>query len=167
MSAQATYRLDSSYAREVVADRRTGKFKVEIHIPNPGLTLRSGVIGRARLDKSVSRDVIAIPRDAVVMSQGAPSAYVVVDNRAQRRELELGASQGLMVVVDAGLALGDRLVVRGQRELRDGSLVAVTETAARADGSLDADPVKVTGAEIGTRVPGAGNAAPVEPEGGR
>ena len=64
-------------------------------------------------------------------------------------------------------ALGDRLVVRGQRELRDGSLVAVTETAARADGSLDADPVKVTGAEIGTRVPGAGNAAPVEPEGGR
>jgi membrane fusion protein (multidrug efflux system) len=140
------------------ADRRTGKFKVEIEIPNPELTLRSGVIGRARLDKNVVRDVIAVPRDAVLMGGGAPSAYVVEGDRARRREITLGAAQGLMVVVTDGLRMGDRLVVRGQRELRDGSLVSVTETATRADGSLPTDPPTVTQVDVGTRVttPGTG-----------
>ena len=110
----------------------TGKFAVEIEIPNPDLRWQSGVIGRARLPKHRTADVVAVPRDAVLPGRAGPSVFVVEGDRARRRQVELGADQGLMVVVDRGLEPGEQLVVRGQRDLRDGSLVAVTETATDA-----------------------------------
>ncbi len=134
------------------ADRLTGKFKVEIELPNQDLRLRSGVIGRARLGKNTVSDIVAIPRDAVLKGRVGPTAFVIQDNRAQLRQLTLGTSQGLMVVVTGGLEKGDQLVVRGQRELRDGSLVKITETATTADGATDADPGTVTRNNVGSRV---------------
>jgi membrane fusion protein (multidrug efflux system) len=139
------------------ADRMTGKFKVEIEIPNPDLKYHSGVIGRARLDKNMVTDVVAIPRGAVLPGRSGPTAFVVVDDRAVLRRLELGSYQGLMVVVREGLNPGDQLVVRGHRDLRDGNLVQVTEIATAADGTTEGDPGEVMGAGSGSRIQDAGN----------
>ena len=122
------------------ADRMTGKFKVEIEIPNPDLKYHSGVIGRARLDKNLVTDVVAIPRDAVIPGRIGPTAFVAEGDRAVLRRLELGSDQGVMVIVRGGLQPGEMLVVRGHRDLRDGSLIRVTEKATSADGSTDSDP---------------------------
>ena len=140
------------------ADRMTGKFKVEIEIPNPNLKYHSGVIGRARLGKNLVSDVVAIPRDAVLPGRVGPTAFVVVNDRAVLRSLELGADQGLMVVVREGLAPGEQLVVRGHRDLRDGSLVRVTETATAADGTMPDDPANVAGTQAGARIQDQDNA---------
>lgn len=131
------------------ADLRTGKFKVEIEIPNPDLTLRSGVIGRARLPKNTSHQVVTVPRDAVLDGRHGPQAFIVKDLRAQLVSLVLGAFQGGMVVVEAGLHPGDLLVVRGQRDLVDGSLVEITERATSPDGTLATDPAVVSTANTG------------------
>ena len=128
----------------VEADRMTGKFAVEVHIPNPDHVLRAGVIGRARISKAVHEDVILIPRDAVVSRPSGPVAFVVEGDRAVERPLTLGADQGLMVITLEGLAPGDRLIVRGQREIHDGSTVAVQEQADSPDGTTSADPNVVT-----------------------
>ena len=61
--------------------------------------------------------------------------------------LVLGLDQGLMTALEDGLAPCGRLVVRGQRELRDGSLVAVREEASAMDGSTADDPVEIRAAE--------------------
>lgn len=134
------------------ADRTTGKFTVEIEIPNPDLAFRSGVIGRARLPKRSTAEAVTVPRDAILEGRAGPTAYVVEGDRARLRQLVLGPFQGLMVVVESGLAPGDLLVVRGQRELRDGALVAVTEMATATDGSRPEDPAEATAAGAGTRV---------------
>lgn len=134
------------------ADRMTGKFKVEIEIPNPDLKFQSGIIGRARLDKNLVTDVVAIPRDAVLAGRTGPTAFVVEDERAVLRRLDLGAYQGLMVVVRAGLQPGDQLVVRGHRDLRNGNLVRITEEATSADGTIETDPGDVIGAGSGSRI---------------
>jgi len=139
------------------ADRMTGKFKVEIEIPNAELKYHSGVIGRARLDKNLVTGVVAIPRGAVLPGRAGPTAFVVEGDRAVLRRLELGAYQGLMVVVVDGLKPGEQLVVRGHRELREGNLVQVTETASAADGSVPGDPGDITGAGAGSRIQNAGN----------
>lgn len=122
------------------ADRLTGKYKVEIEIPNPQLSYRSGVIGRALLPKRKVQGVVAAPRDAIVPGRVGPTGYVVVGGRAELRRLTLGGTQGLMVQVTAGLVVGDSLVVRGQRDLREGNLVTVVEVAESADGSVAGDP---------------------------
>ena len=139
------------------ADRMTGKFKVEIEIPNPDLKYHSGVIGRARLDKNMVTGVVAIPRGAVLPGRAGPTAFVVEGDRAVLRRLELGAFQGLMVVVTDGLKPGEQLVVRGHRELREGNLVQVTETATAADGSVPGDPDDITGAGAGSRIQNTGD----------
>lgn len=133
------------------ADRMTGKFQVEIEIPNRELAYHSGVIGRARLGKNEENGVVVIPRDAVLAGRVGPTAYVVEDDRAILRRLHLGSDQGLMVIVRDGLEPGDRLVVRGQRDLREGVLVKVTEVATAPDGSLPADPSVVSGG-TGSRI---------------
>ncbi len=134
------------------ADRLTGKFKVEIEIPNPDLKYHSGVIGRARLGKNLVSNVVAIPRDAVLPGRIGSTAFVVENDRAILRRLELGADQGLMVVVLEGLTPGEQLVVRGHRDLRDGSLVRVTEIATAADGTMPDDPANVAGTQAGARI---------------
>lgn len=138
------------------ADVRTGKFPVEIEIPNPDLALHSGVIGRARLPRHTLAEVVVVPRDAVISSDEGPQVYVVVGDRASLRRVTLGEDQGLLVVVRDGLRAGERLVVRGQRELAEGSLVNVTETATAADGTLPGDPAVVRAGGAATRV-GEGN----------
>lgn len=122
------------------ADRATGKFKLEIQIPNPEGRLRSGVIGRARLPKATRQDVIAIPRDAVVPYRHGDSVFLVEGDRALRRPVLLGPDQGGLVTVRRGLAEGEKLIVRGQRALGDSTLVRVVETATRPDGMLPTDP---------------------------
>ena len=128
----------------VEADRQTGKFKMELEIPNSEGLLRSGVIGRARIQKSILPGVLVIPRNAVLFANHGTSVFVVKTEggatRAYRRQVVLGTDQGTLVVVKKGLQPGDHLVVRGHRALRDSSLVRITETATRQDGLLPGDP---------------------------
>lgn len=127
----------------IEANPVNGKFTVEVEVQNPRLELRAGVVGRARVQKAVHAEVLAVPRDAIVRTPEGLRVYVVEDGRAVPRAIELGASQGLMAQVERGLAPGDRLVVRGQRQLAPGSLVSVQETATARDGSIATDPPEV------------------------
>lgn len=143
----------------IEANPSNGKFTVEVEVDNPELALRAGIVARARIRKAVHEDVVAIPRDALVRTPDGQRVFVVEDDRAVAREIELGAAQGLMVEVMRGLEPGDRLVVRGQRQLADGGLVAVQEVATARDGSIPSDPPEV-------REEGALRRVPAELQGG-
>lgn len=125
------------------ADPMNGKFSVEIEVDNPDLRLRAGVVARARVLKQVHRETLTVPRDAVVRTVDGESVFVVRDDRAVATPVRLGARQGMMVVVESGVQAGDRLVVRGQRQIQDGTRVAVQEVATARDGSLPSDPAEV------------------------
>ena len=122
------------------ADRMTGKFKIEVQVPNPELQLRSGIIGRALISKDITRDVVSVPRDAIMEGRHGLEVFVVEGDRAYRRGITSGPDQGVMVVVTEGLKPGDKLVVRGHRELVEGALVRITQEATDADGAMASDP---------------------------
>ncbi len=136
------------------ADPITGKFKVEVHMDNTDLSLRAGVVARARIHKITHEAVLVAPRDAVMYTVGGHVVYVIEGDRARKREVVTGPDQGLMIVIEDGLAAGEQLVVRGHRDLIDGALVDVTEQSDIRDGSVGADPAAVleaatTGDEAG------------------
>lgn len=137
----------------IEANPVNGKFTVEVEVDNPDLKLHAGVVARARIRKAVHEDVLAIPRDALVRTPEGQRVFVVEDGRAVARQIELGAAQGLMVQVRLGLEPGDRLVVRGQRQLREGGLVSVEEVATARDGSMPSDPPEVREEGAIDRVP--------------
>ncbi len=127
----------------VEASPASGKFTVEIQVENPDLRLRAGVVARARVLKLVHTDALVIPRDAVVRTVDGDAVFVIEDDRARVRPVVLGPGQGMMVIVEQGLAGGERLVVRGQRQLQGGARVIVQEVATARDGSIPADPAEV------------------------
>jgi membrane fusion protein (multidrug efflux system) len=136
------------------AELQTGKFPLEIHVANRDLAYRAGVIGRARLTKRTTDHLVVIPRDAILPGDRIHQVFVVEGDRAHKRQIVLGPDQGLQVAVKEGLTPGDLLVVRGQRALRDGGLVHITERVAFGDGTGEADPDLIRATSAGPRVVG-------------
>ena len=102
-------------------------FPVEVHLSNADGRIRPGMIGKLRAARKTYRHIAVIPREAVLERETGPVAFVDVEGAARLRPLTLGASEGGRVVVLKGLEFGDRVILRGGRDLIDGDAVTVTE----------------------------------------
>ncbi len=83
-------------------------------------------------------DVTLVPRDALVLRQGAAYVYRLREGHAEKLAVKPGFGQGDWIAVtltDAGavpLQPGDQVVVRGNERLRSGQSVRVIQTLAPA-----------------------------------
>jgi len=102
----------------------TGTLGVEILFPNPGLTLRPGQYGRARILLDTRVGALLVPQRAVQELQGLYSV-AVVDGKGQVtfRNVKVGPREDTMWVIDEGLKPGDQVVVEGVQAIRDGMIV--------------------------------------------
>ncbi|MBL7992637.1 MAG: efflux RND transporter periplasmic adaptor subunit, partial [Candidatus Kapabacteria bacterium] len=81
-----------------------------------------------------AREALMIPRLAIVGSIKSPSVYVVETENgkmiAKMKSIVLGAERGTNIEVVSGLQRGERLVVSGQNNARNGGeVIAQTQTA--------------------------------------
>lgn len=110
------------------ADTESKTFTARVRIPNPDLRILIGMSAKLKIAAGNHNDVIIAPQNAVLEEQsGARSAYVVHNNKAQKREVLLGAHQGGSVVITDGLKAGDKLIVLGHRDLIDGQPVHIIQ----------------------------------------
>lgn len=72
-----------------------------------------------------AREVLSVPKDALVQGQGGWTVFVVQDEAAQPRNVAIGVAIGDRYEVLSGLAPGDMVVVRGNERLRPGQAVAM------------------------------------------
>ena len=93
-------------------DSRTVPIRYEL--PNPTGRFRVGQFVDVHVETRVAKDVVAIPDEAIVMDNGRPFAYVLIDGETfERRELKLGVRDGGFTEVSAGVTAGERVVTRG------------------------------------------------------
>lgn len=104
----------------VAADPATSTYRVEVELPNPGGALRPGMLAKLRLLRRASDAAVVVPLFAVIRGGGRAYAFVAEEGVARRREVETGIVNGDRVEVVSGLAHGELLVVKGQRDLEDG-----------------------------------------------
>lgn len=71
-----------------------------------------------------ARELLSVPKDALVQSPGGWTVFVVEDDKATPRPVTLGVAVGDRYEVLSGLAPGDLAVVRGNERLRPGQDVA-------------------------------------------
>jgi RND family efflux transporter MFP subunit len=77
---------------------------------------------------AAGKPVVVIPRAAVRKDGGRDVVLVVQSgNRLERRAIGLAAGTGDEAVVTSGLAAGERVVVEGPADLKDGASVAIKE----------------------------------------
>lgn len=85
--------------------------RIRLTVPNPGLMLKPGMFATIFVDAVVGRNVIAVPRAAVVVT-GTRNIVFVRDSGGmlQPREVVLGARSADKVVVLSGLSEGETIV---------------------------------------------------------
>jgi membrane fusion protein (multidrug efflux system) len=115
------------YRIGTTADPATLTFSSEIEVDNPDGLIKPGMIARVTLVRKTLPDSIAIPIFAVLSVENQRHVLVEDQGVARVRAIETGIVQGNSVQVTRGLAAGDRLIVVGQRDLKDGDAVKVLE----------------------------------------
>ena len=94
-------------------DAMTRTARVRLDVPNPGLRWRPGAFGEVRFAMA-ARDVLVVPRDAVVDTGEARYVFVETGNgEFSPRIVVAGSTVGEFTEVVSGIAEGDRIVVRG------------------------------------------------------
>jgi membrane fusion protein (multidrug efflux system) len=113
---------------DAVASVTTRTFAAYIRIANPGLRLRPGVTGYARLERS--RSALAVPSVAILNPVGDKATLFIVDggNRAHIREIRPGLMADGMTEILDGLQEGEKVVTVGQLELHEGDRVTINRS---------------------------------------
>jgi membrane fusion protein (multidrug efflux system) len=127
-----------------VADDATRQVEVLAWVPNPG-ELKPGFFAEVSLAGDRHRNALVVPESAVQASEQGFVVYVVKNDKAEARPVQIGLRTGTGVVeILSGLEAGDTVVTKGSDRLADG--VAVVS---------EAPTTKTAAGEPGTREPAA------------
>ncbi|NBD94982.1 MAG: efflux RND transporter periplasmic adaptor subunit [Gammaproteobacteria bacterium] len=109
---------------DATIDPRTGSVGARAVFDNPEGELVPGQFVRIRMTTQSFEDVFRIPAKAISQGPDGPRVFVVDDdNTARSRRVELGPTLGSDRLVLSGPEAGDRIVVSGLNNLRDGMTV--------------------------------------------
>ena len=146
-------------------DTTTGTLKLRALFDNSKFELFPSQFVNVRLLLDTLHDAIVVPGAA--MQQGASGSYVYVvkaDNTVSMRGVTPGPSSGDLISITKGLQTGERVVVDGADQLRDGAHVTVPGAAgaggATAGGGAEQHQHRRdAGASSGSNSSGGGNGA--------
>ncbi len=107
-----------------VGDENTHQFELRLDI-EPGL-FPVGQTLRVAVPMDEVREVLAVPRDALVLRPGGITIFLIDDlGQAQQVSVTTGIGAGDLIEVVGPVAAGDTVVVRGNERLRPGQPVNV------------------------------------------
>ena len=99
-------------------------FEVRVRVPNTDGRLRPGMSARVRIVTRVIEAAVAVPESAVVERDAKRVVFFVIEGRAQSADVSNAtAHEELLLLPAQGSAR--ELVLRGQRDLREGMPVRV------------------------------------------
>lgn len=110
-------------------DAATHTFTAEVNVANRDRLLRPGMYARVTVNFGSNHSIV-VPDDCVVKQQGSGVRSVFVlqaDNTVKEIVVTLGRHFGTEYEILSGIAEGDKVVVKGQASLKNGSKVNVQE----------------------------------------
>lgn len=106
-------------------DAKSGTVRVRASFDNKDGSLIPGQFARIRMGQARSDTALLVSERAVGTDQNKKFVLVVgADNKAEYREVTLGAPANGLRIVTKGLKPGERVVVNGLQHIRPGALVA-------------------------------------------
>ncbi|MGQ0561238.1 MAG: efflux RND transporter periplasmic adaptor subunit [Gemmatimonadota bacterium] len=97
---------------------------IKARAPNPQGFLRPGMFIEARLATASRAGAVVVPEDAIQPQRTTNVVWAVVDGKASRREVQLGARSRGMVEVLSGVSAGELVVVGGLERMAEGMPLA-------------------------------------------
>ncbi|UFJ43269.1 efflux RND transporter periplasmic adaptor subunit [Brevibacillus humidisoli] len=107
-----------------VADEATGKYRVEVKIPNNDKAWRGGMMANISVPRQLQSGLI-IPLQTVGINQSQHYVLLVENGVTVKRTVEVGQVIGEQIEVLSGLRPGETIVLNGIGSLVEGEKVAV------------------------------------------
>ncbi|MBC7946619.1 MAG: efflux RND transporter periplasmic adaptor subunit [Chitinophagaceae bacterium] len=105
-------------------DPQTGTIKTRLTFLNDKNMLKAGMSTTVRVLNNATQGSVVIPYKAVTEQLGEYFAYVVGDSsKVSQRKLLLGKQIGQDIIVRDGLTAGEKIVVQGIQNLREGAVI--------------------------------------------
>ena len=109
-----------------VGDENTHQFELRLDIE--GNPFEVGQTLRISIPTSGTREVLTVPRDALVLRPEGQSVFVVdANNQAQQVRVTVGVGQGEHIEILGAVSPGDKVVIRGNERLQPGQAVDVMD----------------------------------------
>ena len=100
-------------------------FGLKVTPQDPQGKLKAGMFAQAELVTAEKQNALTVPETAVLTRDGKPVVFVVVDGKAQRRDVTTGLRADGKLEIATGVQSGEQVVVVGQNLLNDGDAVTV------------------------------------------
>lgn len=110
-----------------VVDLATRTAPAWINIDNTQHQLKPGMFGRIKMKIGEHKDALVIMRESVITQDSQRYVFVIKNNRAYKRKVELGLSSDGKFQVLNGLKAGEKVIVMGSMDLKDGDTVKIVE----------------------------------------
>lgn len=114
----------------------TDSISVRATFSNPDGTLLHDELVRVHLAASSPAEELTIPLSS--LQRDLVGEYVMLvdqDEKVQKRRIAIGRESGALVIVDDGLAEGDRVISQGVNKVREGMAVDAAEAEAADQGT--------------------------------
>lgn len=109
-----------------VASAQARSFTVRISLPNDSHQLRPQMFARGTIVLDVHPHAVLVPYLAVLNpSDGVGTVFVVKNNVAHQRKVQLGFVTPDKIEIRSGVSAGDAVVTQGQMQLQDGMKVQI------------------------------------------
>ena len=102
--------------------------KIVVEVPNPDGELKGGAFVKGRIVVANRPGILQVPREALLnwnLEQQTADVFLARGDKAEKRVVKTGQSNGVTVEVVSGLDAGDPVVVRGGFSLQPGDRLAV------------------------------------------
>ena len=105
-----------------VIDPLSRTAQIEIEIPNSSHLIKPGMFAKVELILSKKIGALTLPFDSV-LGDGENYVYVDINGKAEKRTVRTGIIQDEKTEIISGLTSSDKVIVTGQRVVKEGSLV--------------------------------------------
>lgn len=112
---------------------QTGTIKARLIFPNNKRLLIAGMNGTVRVKNTAAAQSVLIPYKAITEQLGEFFVYVPNDsNKVSQRKIVVGTQIGTNVIIKDGLKDGEKIVVEGVQNLREGAAITIVDPATAA-----------------------------------
>jgi len=111
---------------DLSADTSSRVFNCKIKIDNGDKSLLPGIFGKVQLISEQKTEIITIPINALVGSEGNYSIFINDNGKAKKQKITIGETDGNSVEITSGVKDGDIVICSNTGSLQDGNEIEVT-----------------------------------------
>lgn len=115
------------YTRNLAADTISKTFKVEVKVENPEIKIKAGVFAEVKVEIFRKENVLLLPIAALNEQGNSTDVVLYNDGTAKYKNVKVGQRNDRLFEVLEGLVEGQQVVVEGNYDLKEGTLLALQE----------------------------------------